>query len=199
MTGDDKAKRKGKKIIFPAAKLGVEEQYLPSMGTYSENHEIRSAVVGEEFIDTKNYRAKVFSLPKKSVVPRRYDTVIASVVRVNRSSLRLNVNYLNDKMIVPPYSAIMHISDASRDYINVIDDFFTAGDIIRATVIDAKSYPLQLQCKKNDTGVIFTTCVKCGEKVEKIKRGLLKCIECDWKQSRNTAIDYGNFNIPIQI
>lgn len=186
---------KEKKIVFPSTKLGNEEQFLPSMGTYLENHEIRSAIFGEQFIDTKNYRAKVFSLPKGGSQAEKYDTVIATVLKVSRSSIKLIVNYLNGKPIVPSHSAIMHISDASSDYINEIDDYYKGGDIIRATVIDAKSFPLQLECKKNDTGVIYTTCAKCGEIVKKIKRNLLICLECGWKQSRNTAINYGNYSI----
>jgi exosome complex RNA-binding protein Csl4 len=86
----------------------------------------------------------------------------------------------------------MHISDASRDYIKNLDDYYAAGDIIRASIIDAKTYPLQLECKRNDLGVIYTTCIKCGSHVTKIKKNLLKCDECGWKQSRATTIDYGN-------
>ncbi len=193
---DESNSKKTQKVVFPSDIMGNEEQFRPSVGSYKENHEIRSAVFGEQFIDKNKYQAMVFALPKGAVIPRRYDTVIASVFKVSRSSVKLNINYVNNKPVIPSSSAIMHISDASREYINEIDDYYCAGDIIRATVIDSKSYPLQLECKKNDSGVIFTTCVKCGEHVEKIKRNLLKCTSCNWKQSRNTAIDFGNFTMP---
>ncbi|MHA2172676.1 MAG: exosome complex RNA-binding protein Csl4 [Candidatus Kariarchaeaceae archaeon] len=197
MSDNQKNLKDEKKIVFPSNKLGVEEEFLASVGAYIENHEVRSAVFGEQFIDKKNYRARVFSLPKGSIPPRRYDTVIAEVIRVLRSSVRLKVGFLNGKPLHPAYSAIMHISDASRDYIKDIDDFYTAGDIIRATIIDAKSIPLQLECKKGDSGVIHTTCVKCGESVKKVKRDLLVCNECGWKQTRKTSIDYGNVNLSM--
>jgi len=187
----DKQKAKEKTFVFPSAKIGVEEEFLPSIGTHVEGHEVRSSVFGEKYIDRKNYRAKVYSLPKGSKVPRRYDTVIAVVIKAGRSVARFDVIFVNGKKVEPAYSAIMHISDASRDYVRSFDNFYASGDLVRATIIDAKSIPIQLECKKNDSGVVYTLCEKCGESAEKIKRNSLKCVSCDWKQTRNTAIDYG--------
>lgn len=184
-------KVKEKKFLFPSSKIGIEEEFLASKGTYIENHEVRSAVFGEEYIDKKAYRAKVYSLPKGSPVPRRHDTVIAVVIKAGRSVTRFDVIFLNGKETIPHYSAIMHISDASRDFVRSFDSFYASGDVVRATVIDAKSSPIQLDTKKNDSGVVYSLCEKCGEETNKIKRDTLECTACGWKQSRNTAIDYG--------
>ena len=88
----------------------------------------------------------------------------------------------------------MHISDASSDYIDDLDDYYAAGDIIRAKVIDAKTYPIQLEAKSNDHGVIATTCKICGESVTKLKKNLIKCNECGFEQTRATSIDFGSSN-----
>jgi len=189
-TGDD-----SDRIVFPSEKIGVEEQFLPATGgSYLENHEIRAAVPGKVFIDTKHYRAKVFAFNKGSVYPSRHDTVIAHVIRVTRSTVRLSIGYVNKKSMNPTVSAIMHISDASTDYIEDLDDYYAAGDVIRAKVIDAKTYPIQLEAKSNNHGVIATTCKFCGEKVEKIRKNQLKCLECGREQSRATSIDFGSTN-----
>jgi exosome complex component CSL4 len=192
MTKKDQ-KAKGKKLIFPSAKIGVEEEFLPSTGTYldKDSHEVRAAVFGEKYIDKKYYRAKVYSIPSGSKVPRRYDTVVGVVVKAGKNVARFDVIFVNGKRVEPAYSAIMHISDASRDYVRSFDSFYGNGDLVRATVIDAKSIPIQLEAKKNDTGVIYSLCEKCGEETTKIKRNSLKCTSCGWKQTRNTAIDYG--------
>lgn len=185
------SKGKEKKFLFPSDKIGVEEEFLASSGTHVDNHEVKASVFGEEFIDKSNYRAKVISLPSGSKVPRRNDDVIAVVIKAGRSVARFDVIFINGIAVEPAYSAIMHISDASRDYTRSFDNFYSAGDLVRATVIDAKSIPMQLESKKNDSGVVYTLCEQCGEDVEKEKRNSLKCVSCGWKQTRNTAIDYG--------
>lgn len=184
-------KVKEKKTLFPSSKIGIEEEFLASKGTYIEDHEVRAAVFGEEYIDRKSYRAKVYSLPSGSPIPRRHDTVIAVATRAGKSVARFDVLFLNGKETVPHYSAIMHISDASRDFVRSFDTFYGNGDLVRATVIDAKSIPIQLESKKNDSGVVYSLCEKCGGETEKIKRDRLKCNACGWNQTRNTAIDYG--------
>lgn len=184
-------KAKEKKLVFPSAKIGIEEEFLPSFGTHIDNHEVKASVFGEVYIDKQSYRAKVYALPKGSRVPRRYDTVIGVVIKAGRSVARFDVIFINGEKVEPAYSAIMHISDASRDYTRSFDNFYASGDLVRATIIDAKSIPMQLECKKNDSGVVYTLCEKCGEPAEKIKRNTLQCVSCEWKQTRNTAIDYG--------
>ena len=188
-----------KEIIFPSHKLGIEEEFLPGTGTFNEDHEIRSAVFGEAEVDRSSYRAKVYSFAKGGVHPKRHDTVIGLVENVTHPSVRIKVAYINYKPAQPSYSAVMHISDASRDFIKNIDDFYSAGDVIRATVIDAKSIPIQLECKKSNNGVIVTNCVRCGEYAEKIKRDSLQCVSCGWKQSRSTAIDYGKVSLNTKL
>ncbi len=190
MTKDSHSK-KDKKLLFPSMKISVEEELLASKGTYVGDHEVRAAVFGEEYIDKKSYRAKVYSLPKGSPIPRRHDTVIGVVTKAGRSVARFDIVFLNGKETIPHYSAIMHISDASRDFVRSFDSFYASGDLVRATVIDAKSLPIQLESKKNDSGVVYSLCEKCGGKTNKIKRDTLKCTVCDWNQTRNTAIDYG--------
>ena len=110
----------------------------------------------------------------------------------------MNIRYINNRVIEPAYSAIMHISDASRDFIKDIDSSFSAGDIVRASIIDAKTIPLQVSSKQNEEGVIFTTCDVCGENVTKIKRDLLQCSNCEHTQTRKTAIDFGKLKILIE-
>lgn len=184
-----------KDIVFPSDYIAVEEEFLPAKGTYVENNEIRASLVGEVSVDKKYYKARVYSIVNPKPFPKFRDEVIAQVTIVHNSSLKLNVVYHAGREVSPPYSAIMHISDASREYLKSLEDVYARGDFIRATVNDSKSFPLQLECKKADNGVIYTICDKCGEEVEKIKRNTLKCGSCGWKQNRLTAIDYGKVKL----
>lgn len=184
-----------RKPIFPSEKLSVEEELKPGEGTHIDNHEVRSSVFGYPQYNRDRYRVSVKSVNNRRVKPKRYDDVIGNVIMVSKSSVKININYLNSRPVIPSISAIMHISDASRNYIQDIDEAYASGDIVKATIIDSRSIPLQLECKKNDTGVIYSTCDLCGEEVSKIKRDSLQCIVCSHKQSRKTAINYGNVTL----
>lgn len=186
------------KIVFPSEKIAVEEEYLPSGGSYAEDGEVKGSVFGKVYINKERYRANVIPFQSRKLIASRFDTVIGTIIRVSKSSVRLEINYLNKKPTIPAMSAIMHISDASREYVSSLDDLFASGDVIRANVIDAKTIPLQLECKKNDTGVIYSLCDICGDEVKKVKRDLLKCESCDRVQRRKTAFDYGNLAIAVE-
>ncbi len=42
------------KIVMPGDKLGIIEQYLPGDGTYDDNGDIKSAVLGNVRLNQKN-------------------------------------------------------------------------------------------------------------------------------------------------
>lgn len=191
----DKKAQKTDKIAFPSKDLVVEEEFLPSTGTHVEDHMVKASVVGEVFIDKEHYKAKVIPFKKRSNIPAKYSFVIGMIEKVSKSSIRMNATYVNEIRVHPSFSAIMHISDSSRDYVKSLDDLYAAGDIIRAKIIDNKSFPVQLETKYSDTGVIFTLCEICGENVKKIKRNVLKCDDCGHVQNRNTAVNYGEVSV----
>lgn len=184
-----------KKIVFPSDELAVEEELKASSGTHVENHKVAASVFGESFLDRERYQARVIPFPKSRAVHKRYDTVVGLVFRVGRSSMGINIAYVNNNPINPTFGAIMHISDASRDYIDNIDDAYASGDVIRAKIIDAKSFPVQLEAKGREFGVVHCLCDKCGAEVEKERKNLLKCKECGHEQKRNTAYNFGELNL----
>ncbi|MCY3411302.1 MAG: exosome complex RNA-binding protein Csl4 [Candidatus Heimdallarchaeota archaeon] len=184
-----------RKSVFPSEKLGNEEEFLASDGAYTEEHEVRSSVFGKIFINKERYRASVIPYQTRKLSAKRYDVVIGEIINVGKNSLRVNISYLNDKPVIPSLSAIMHISDSSKDFVNSLDDLYCSGDYIRATIIDAKTIPLQLETKASNSGVIYTLCEKCGGEVKKLKRDHLECVDCEHVQQRKTAIDFGNVNL----
>ena len=147
-------KEQAKNIAFPSKELAVEEELIASSGTHVDDHKVKASVFGEVYLDKKYYKAKVIPFNKRNNFPKRYDMIIGHVDKVSKSSIRVSVMYLNSIVTYPYFSAIMHISDASRDYINDIDQSYALGDIIRAKIIDAKTYPVQLEAKSGSCGVI---------------------------------------------
>lgn len=181
-----------KKVIFPSDKIGIEEEFRLGDGTYlDKDHNIRSALFGEKFIDKKNYRAKVFGKVKRPLIPQLDDKVIGVVNRVSKYSMLIQIHYINGKHVHPAYSAVMHITNLSNDYVEDIDDAYAVGDIIRANVIDAHTIPIQLETKDREEGVIFAWCGECGEASKKIGKNLLQCTSCGKEEKRKTSLDYG--------
>ncbi len=179
------------KFVFPADKLGVEEEYLPAEGTYLENHEIKAAIFGEAFLDREHYKATVFSKGGKAKIPHVGEIVVGVVQQVRKVSLAMEVHFLGEEEVFPPYSGVLHISNASRDFTSSMDELYASGDIVRAKVVDAKTVPIQLETKGINLGVIYSLCQKCGSITEKISKDKLQCTNCNLVQLRKTAIDYG--------
>ncbi len=182
---------RSKRYVFPADPMCVEEEYLPSEGTYLEGHTVKAAIFGEPFLDRQRYKAKVFPKSHKIVRPVKGDLVIGIVKRVGKISLSIEIHFIGEKESFPPYTAVMHISNASQDFMEDMNEYFAVGDIVRAKVIDSKTIPLQLMTKSKSTGSIYSLCNLCGEPGKKIKRDTLICTGCEHKFTRKTAIDYG--------
>ena len=177
--------------VFPSDKLAVEEEYVPSEGTYLENHEIRAAVFGDPFLDREHYKATVFPRTQKARVPHVGEVVVGVVQQVRKVSLAMEVHFLGEIEVYPPYSGVLHVSNASRDFVSSMDELFASGDIVRAKVVDAKTVPIQLETKGINLGVIYSLCERCGSVTNKVGRDKLQCSHCEHFQRRKTAIDYG--------
>ena len=56
------------KIVMPGDKLGIIEQYLPGEGTYDDNGDIKSAVLGNVKINQKMKVISVVSDAKPTIM-----------------------------------------------------------------------------------------------------------------------------------
>lgn len=176
---------------MPGDKICVIEEALPGEGTYAENGDICATVTGTLFMDRKKRTVSIFPRVRKPLVPKKGDVIIGQAEGVNRHIVSVAVSILNGKKVEPSYSAVMHISQASRSYVESMFDAIKEGDIIRGKIIDAHTIPLQITTKYNELGVIFALCSKCGERLRYFRRGALKCENCSNVESRKVAEDYG--------
>jgi exosome complex component CSL4 len=180
------------KVVFPSDYLGVEEEFLQGDGTFlDKDHNIKASIFGEKYIDKLNYRIKVFGKVKPPLTPKFGDSVIGTVTRVSKYSLLIQVHYINGKNVYPEYSAVMHITDISNDYVEVIDEMYVVGDVVRAKIVDAHTLPVQLSTKDREYGVVFSWCSICGEESKKKGKDKIECKTCGNIEPRKTSIDYG--------
>lgn len=179
------------KYVFPSDKLAIEEEYLPAEGTYLENHEIRAAVFGDPFLDREHYKATVFPKMGKAKVPHVGEIVVGVVQAVRKYSLVMEIHFLGEEEVFPPYTGVLHLANSSRDFVSTMEELYASGDIVRARVVDAKTVPVQLDTKSINLGVIYSLCERCGTVANKTGKDKLQCTQCDHFQKRKTAIDYG--------
>ncbi|MEA2070074.1 MAG: exosome complex RNA-binding protein Csl4 [Asgard group archaeon] len=178
-------------FLLPGDKICVIEEALPGEGTYKENGGIFASVTGTLFVDRKKKTVSIFHRMQKPLVPKKNDVIIGQIESVSKHLAFMGVNFINGNEVVPSYSAVMHISQCTRTYLDSMYEAIKEGDIVRGKIIDAHTIPIQFMTVYNELGVIYALCSKCGERLRYLKRGKLKCDNCGNIESRKVAEDYG--------
>ncbi len=178
-------------FLLPGDNICVVEEALPGEGTYEADGNVLATVTGTVFLDKRKRTVSIFPRVRKPLVPKKGDIVIGQAENVNKHMCAVAVKYINGQSVSPTYSAIMHISQTTRAYLDSMFDAIKEGDIIRGKVVDAHTIPLQFTTTYNEYGVIYALCSKCGEKLRYLRRGTLKCDNCENIEPRKVAEDYG--------
>jgi exosome complex component CSL4 len=179
------------KEVFPGEKLAVIEEYNDGPGTYQEEGEIRSTEIGRTGLDPEKRALLIKKATREIIVPEKGMDIIAEVGSVARKDARIDIFWLDGKLIHPTYSGVVHISDISRDYIKNIDMALKNGDIIKGKLVNVANRLNQTSLEGPEYGVIYAYCSRCGGVLED-KQGKLICPDCGRMERRKTAKSYGN-------
>ncbi|NHK32103.1 MAG: RNA-binding protein [Asgard group archaeon] len=177
-------------FLLPGDKICVSEEALPGEGTYESKGDIYASVTGTVFLDKRKRKVSIFPRVRKPLIPKKGDIVIGQADSVNKHMVSLAVKYINGQSVSPTYSAIMHISQCTRAYLETMFDAIKEGDIVKGKIVDAHTIPIQFTTTYNDLGVIYALCSKCGEKLLYQRRGMLKCDHCGNIEPRKVAEDF---------
>jgi len=183
------------KIILPGEQVSTTEELSPGDGTFEDNGIIRAERLGTFEVDQKNRRAKIRPLTSTPVVLRRGDIVLAKVNSVRSNMVIADVIHVTGKQrpISGDTNGTLKVSEISQGYTKDPAHEYAPGDIIRAKVMQVKPN-IQLATKDRDLGAINSMCSKCRHPL--IRKGnILECTNCGNKEKRNTANDYGNYDI----
>lgn len=183
------------KIILPGEQIATTEELMPGDGTYEDNGVIRASRLGVYEIDTKNRRAKIKPLTSTPVEVKRGDIVLAKVNSVRSNMIIADVIHVTGKnrQVSGDTNATLRVSEISNGYTKDPATEYSPGDVIRAKVTQVQP-SLQLATKDKDLGVIKAVCSKCRGSLES-KGNILECVNCNNKERRKTAVDYGNYDI----
>ena len=123
------------KFLLPGDNICVIEEALPGEGTYEADGHVLATVTGTLFLDKRKRTVSIFPRVRKPLVPKKGDVVIGQAENVNKHMVAVAVKYINGQSVSPTYSAIMHISQTTRAYLDSMFDAIKEGDIIRGKIL----------------------------------------------------------------
>ncbi len=183
------------KIFLPGDQVSTSEELLPGDGTFEEDGIIRATRVGTFIVDEKHKRAVIKPLTSTPVELKRGDIVLALANSVRSNMIIADVIHVIGKQraISGDTNGTLRVSEISNGYVKDPSTEFAPGDIFRAKVVQVKP-SIQLATKESDLGVIKSMCSKCRHPL--INKGnILECENCNNKERRKTANDYGKFDL----
>lgn len=179
-------------FVIPGDRLGVVEEFYPGPGTYEVDGVIFSEFVGVAVKDPLNKRIHVSPSVKKPPFPKEGDVVLGVVTNVQEKAAILSLFSINGRLLLNPFTGVLHISASSLRFERSMVDVCKATDIVRAKVINMRNRVPQLTTAGRMLGVIAACCSSCGENLTlKSKRGILQCGACGNVERRKVADDYG--------
>ena len=84
-------------FVMPGDKLGIIEQYLLGKGTYEDNGEIKSSVLGNVQIDSKMRTITVKAKSSQPALLKLGDTVYGQITDIKTQRANVNIDCLRMK------------------------------------------------------------------------------------------------------
>ncbi|MCW3979419.1 MAG: exosome complex RNA-binding protein Csl4 [Candidatus Bathyarchaeota archaeon] len=176
--------------VYPGEKLAVIEVLHDGTGTYQQEGEVRSAELGKAHFNLEKRLVEVEKKTKELVLPVEGLEIIAEAGSVMRRDARVDVFVIDGKRVYKPYTGVIHVSDASKDYMKDMGMAMRNGDIVKAKIINTKNRIIQLSIASPEYGVVYAYCSRCGALLEQ-RGNRLHCPKCDRVERRKTAKTYG--------
>ena len=183
------------RVVLPGEQISTSEELMPGDGTFEEEGMIIASRYGEYVVDNKNRKAIVKPLTSTPIELKEGDIVLSNVNSVRSNMVIAEVIHVKGKKrpISGDTNGTLRVAEISKSYVKDPATEYAPGDIIRAKVIQVKPN-IQLTTKGKDLGVIKALCSKCRHTLKK-NGNILECENCKNKEKRNTADDYGNYDI----
>ncbi len=183
--------QKSGRLVVPGERLGVIEEFIPDSGTYVKDGVIFSKLVGRELVDLQNRRVSVYPLIKDDLVPKASSIIVGQIGNAQSDNVLVKIFKLNNKKLSGEFSGILHVSDVSDRYVDMMSDVVKPGDIVRAKVISSKNRVFHLSTNDKNLGIMYAFCSRCGNLLDHQRYDELRCPKCGNIEKRKIAPDYG--------
>ena len=177
-------------LVLPGERLGVIEEFVPDSGTYVKDGVIFSKIVGRSLLDLQNRRVSVYPVVEGAVVPKLGTVIIGQIGNAQSDNVLVKIFMIGKKKLSGNFGGILHVSDVSDRYVDLMADVVKPGDIVRAKVISEKNQIFHLSTNDRNLGIIHAFCSRDGTLLEQ-QHYDLKCPKCGNIERRKMAPDYG--------
>lgn len=180
---------------MPGDKIGIIEQYLVGKGTYEDNGDIKSSVLGNVQIDSKMKSISVNAKSNQPTLLKVGDFVYGQITDIKTQRATVDIDCLTDnsRPLALPYIGAIHISQAKSEYLDKLTDAFRIGDIIKAKVVKITGDNVDLTTVDEECGVLKAMCTRCRDYMNTTqKENEVQCRTCNKKEKREISIDYVN-------
>jgi len=183
--------KRDKGFVTPGEKLGVIEEFHAGKGTYVEGGVIYSKATGKATVDLQRKEVRVEPLTRVPTVPRKGSIIIGEVLQVQDKMATVKILKIDGEKLTRPYTAILHVSFATKGFLKNLQDALRPGDLIRARIIGDENLPYQLTTAGRDLGVIKAFCTCCGAPLNYNRRKrVLECPHCRRTERRKVGEGY---------
>lgn len=178
------------KLVLPGDVVGVEEEFIPVSGAYVDNGGfIRSMVIGFLSTDVFKKTLVVKKIIDKPIVPKQGDIVEGVISGLSDEVAFIDIYAVNnryDRSI--DFTGVLHVSQASHEFVKSLYDVFRLGDVVKAKVLNNNN-PFQLTTKDPVLGVIVAYCSLCGNVLYR-RDDKLACSSCGNIESRKVSVKH---------
>jgi len=180
-------------FVMPGDFLGIIEQYLPGYGTYDDEGNIKSNIIGN--VSIKNKKISVISKTCEPAVLKLGNRIYAQVSDLKGQRALININTIKDmdRQLALPYLGAIHVSQVKKGYLEKLSDAFRIGDIIEAEIVKITGDNVDLNTFDEECGVVKAMCTRCRSYMKTTPRkNELYCESCNKKERREVSKNYVN-------
>ncbi|HUK84305.1 MAG TPA: exosome complex RNA-binding protein Csl4, partial [Candidatus Acidoferrum sp.] len=117
--------------------------------------------------------------------------IVGQIGNAQSDNVLVKIFKLNNKKLSGEFSGILHVSDVSDRYVDMMSDVVKPGDIVRAKVISSKNRIFHLSTNDKNLGIMYAFCSRCGNLLDHQRYDELRCPKCGNIEKRKIAPDYG--------
>ncbi len=185
--------------VIPGEFLSIEEELASANGTFTENGNVYSTVIGTRKDDNDKRTVAVQPATNVKLISKG-DEITAIVQDIYEQIALIQFTPTNGKQRIAYGNSYgyLRISELAGGYVEQFRDLVKIGDILKARVAEVKDMGIYITIKDSDLGVIKAYCSHCRHELTMQQASpFMTCPKCKNRERRKTPgsqMDRGDRN-----
>jgi len=145
-------------MVYPGSFLSFEEEFVPNMNAFDSDGQVFSDSIGFKNLDEQSHEANVSKVARDTSAITRGSFVIGRIAMLKSSVIFVEIfeaERNDEKLLVNNKDGLMFVRNLDNKFVEHAEDLYRVGDIIKAKVLDAHSYGIEIETKSSpNLGVI---------------------------------------------